>query len=103
MEIYKGIATFSGIAIGKILYYSRGEYQIRQCLVSNIKKEIEDFRKAKEQAVAKLKELYEANKSLNEQEARTFLNQAKLLESELARMRSRAALPTKRSMLLMQL
>ena len=45
MEIYKGIATFSGIAIGKILYYSRGEYQIRQCLVSNIKKEIEDFRK----------------------------------------------------------
>lgn len=24
MEIYKGIATFSGIAIGKILYYSRG-------------------------------------------------------------------------------
>ena len=81
MEIYKGIATFSGIAIGKILYFSRGEYQIRQCLVSNIKKEIEDFRKAKEQAVAKLKELYEANKSLNEQEARTFLNQAKLLES----------------------
>ena len=81
MEIYKGIATFSGIAIGKILYYSRGEYQIRQCLVSNIKKEIEDFRKAKEQAVAKLKELYEANKSLNEQGARTFLNQAKLLES----------------------
>ena len=33
MEIYKGVATFSGIAIGKILYYSRGEYQIRQCLV----------------------------------------------------------------------
>ena len=45
MEIYKGIATFSGIAIGKILYYSRGEYQIRQCLVSNIKKEIADFQK----------------------------------------------------------
>ena len=42
MEIYKGTATFSGIAIGKILYYSRGEYQIRQCLVSNIKKEIRE-------------------------------------------------------------
>ena len=81
MEIYKGIATFSGIAIGKILYYSRGEYQIRQCLVSNIKKEIDDFQKAREQAVSKLKELYENNKSLNEQEARTFLNQAKLLDS----------------------
>ena len=43
MEIFKGISTFSGIAIGKILYYSRGEYQIRQCLVSNIKKEISNF------------------------------------------------------------
>ena len=82
MEIYKGVATFSGIAIGKILYYSRGEYQIRQCLVSNIKKEIDDFQKAREQAVSKLRELYETNKSLNEQEARTFLDQAKLLDSE---------------------
>ena len=45
MEIYKGTATFSGIAIGKILYYSRGEYQIRQCLVSNIKKKSVIFRK----------------------------------------------------------
>ena len=82
MEIYKGVATFSGIAIGKILYYSRGEYQIRQCLVSNIKKEIDDFQKAREQAASKLRELYETNKSLNEQEARAFLDQAKLLDSE---------------------
>lgn len=103
MEIYKGIATFSGIAIGKILYYSRGEYQIRQCLVSNIKKEIEDFRKAKEQAVAKLKELYEANKSLNEQEARTFLNQAKLLESGSFQNAIESSIANERSMLLMQL
>lgn len=103
MEIYKGIATFSGIAIGKILYYSRGEYQIRQCLVSNIKKEIEDFRKAKEQAVAKLKELYEANKSLNEQEARAFLDQQSFWTPKVFREQSRAALPMKKSMLLMQL
>lgn len=82
MEIYKGIATFSGIAIGKVLYYSRGEYQIRQCLVSNIKKEISDFQEARLQAVHKLHELYEASRLLNEQEARTFLRQIKLLESE---------------------
>ena len=81
MEIYKGISTFSGIAIGKILYYSRGEYQIRQCLVSNIKKEIADFQNARKQAIEKLKELYEKNRMLNEQEARNFLRQAKLLES----------------------
>ena len=82
MEIYNGIATFSGIAIGKVLYYSRGEYQIRQCLVSNIKKEISDFQEARLQAVHKLHELYEASRLLNEQEARVFLRQIKLLESE---------------------
>ena len=82
MEIYKGIATFSGIAIGKVLYYRRGEYQIRQCLVSNIKKEISDFQEARLQAVHKLHELYEASRLLNEQEAHVFLRQIKLLESE---------------------
>ena len=81
MEIFKGTATFSGIAIGKILYYSRGEYQIRQCLVSNIKKEIESFRTAASEAVQQLDRLYEENRSLNEQEAKTFLEQKKLLES----------------------
>lgn len=82
MEILKGTATFSGIAIGKILYYSRGEYQIRQFLVSNIKKEIEEFRKAKSQASETLAELYEKNRLLNEQEAKTFLEQKKILDSE---------------------
>ena len=82
MEIFKGTATFSGIAIGKILYYSRGEYQIRQFLVSNIKKEIEEFRKARAQAAQSLQELYEKKRLLDEQEAKTFLEQKNLLESE---------------------
>lgn len=82
MEIYKGTATFSGIAIGKILYYSRGEYQIRQCLVSNIKNEIRDFHRARLQAVRTLEALYEENSRINEQEAEIFRRQIKLLESE---------------------
>lgn len=82
MEIYKGTATFSGIAIGKILYYSRGEYQIRQCLVSNIKKEIQDFRTARLQTVQTLKQLYEENCRVNEQAANIFQGQIRLLESE---------------------
>ena len=65
MEIYKGTATFSGIAIGKILYYSRGEYQIRQCLVSNIKKEISNFQEARIQAVQKLNILYQGFTRIN--------------------------------------
>lgn len=82
MEIFKGTATFSGIAIGKILYYSRGEYQIRQFLVSNIKKELEEFRKAREQVGETLRQLYEEKRLLDEQEAKAFLEQKKLLESE---------------------
>ena len=82
MEIFKGTATFSGIAIGKILYYSRGEYQMRQSLVSNIKKEIEEFRRARSQAARALLELYEKNRLLNVQEANAFLEQKNLLESE---------------------
>nr|WP_177296983.1 phosphoenolpyruvate--protein phosphotransferase [uncultured Blautia sp.] len=82
MEIYKGTATFSGIAIGKILYYSRGEYQIRQCLVSNTKKEIQDFRTARLQTVQTLKQLYEENCRVNEQAANIFQGQIRLLESE---------------------
>lgn len=82
MEIFKGTATFSGIAIGKILYYSRGEYQIRQSLVSNVKKEIEEFRKASDRASETLQGLYEKTRLLDEQEANSFSAQKKLLESE---------------------
>lgn len=82
MEVFKGTATFSGIAIGKILYYSRGEYQIRQSLVSNVKKEIEEFRKASDRASETLQGLYEKTRLLDEQEANSFSAQKKLLESE---------------------
>lgn len=82
MEIYKGTATFSGIAIGKILYYSRGEYQIRQCLVSNIKKEIQSFQDARTEAVKSLKALYEENRQNSHKEAEYLLGQIRLLESE---------------------
>lgn len=96
MEIYKGTATFSGIAIGKILYYSRGEYQIRQCLVSNIKKEIGNFQEARLQAVQKLHELYEANRLLNEQEAGVFFARLNFWNPKVTRMQLKAALPMKR-------
>lgn len=91
MEIYKGTATFSGIAIGKILYYSRGEYQIRQCLVSNIKKEIQEFHTARLQAVKELEELYEKNRSLNEQEAKFFLDRSDFWNQKAIRKQLKAA------------
>lgn len=69
MEIFKGTATFSGIAIGKILYYSRGEYQIRQSMAGSVKKEILAFRDASLHAAADLKSQYEEKRLLDQQEA----------------------------------
>ena len=47
MEIFKGTSAFAGIAIGKILYYHRGEYQIRQSMVDNVKKELDRLDRAR--------------------------------------------------------
>lgn len=59
MEIFKGSAIFPGIAIGKILFYSRGEYQIRQYFSGNVKKELSDFQEARLQVKEHLQQLYE--------------------------------------------
>ncbi|MDO4306063.1 MAG: phosphoenolpyruvate--protein phosphotransferase [Eubacteriales bacterium] len=80
MEIYKGTATFPGIAIGRILIYQRNEYQIRQYLTSDVKKELEDFHTARQQVQKLLRQLYEQNSSIQESRARVFLEQAKLLD-----------------------
>lgn len=82
MEVYKGTATFSGIAIGKILYYYKKEYQIRQYLVTDTKKEVNDFNSTRVQVIRQLKELYEKNCSGRQMEAEIFMEQIKLLESE---------------------
>lgn len=82
MEIYKGTATFSGIAIGKILYYYKKEYQIRQYLITDTKKETNDFNSTRVQVIHQLKELYEKNCSGNRMEAEIFMEQARLLESD---------------------
>ena len=47
MDIYKGIGAFSGIAIGKIVYYHRSEYQIRQHEIADVKGELGIFRQAR--------------------------------------------------------
>lgn len=59
MEIYKGASAFAGIAIGKIRYYRRGEYQIRQHQAGDIKKELQDFDTARHRVMQTLKEEYD--------------------------------------------
>ena len=45
MEKYnRGASAFAGIAIGKIRFYRKGEYQIRQHQADDVKKELKNFR-----------------------------------------------------------
>lgn len=82
MDIYKGTVAFSGIAIGKILYYHKSEYQIRQYEITDIKAELELFRQSRTRVIDQLKELYEKNCSMQETQSEVFLKQKNLLEGK---------------------
>ena len=56
MEIYKGASAFAGIAIGKIRFYRKGEYQIRQHQADDVKKELKNFDVARRHGKQTLKE-----------------------------------------------
>ena len=58
MEIFKGTSAFAGIAIGKILYYHRGEYQIRQSMVDNVKKELDRLDRARTSVREQIQHMY---------------------------------------------
>jgi phosphoenolpyruvate-protein phosphotransferase len=64
MQTYKGKSVFSGIAIGRIYVYEKGEQQVRRTKVDDIQKEKNRYQKASETAMEQLKQLYE--KALNE-------------------------------------
>ena len=82
MDIYKGTGAFSGIAIGKILYYHKSEYQIRQYEITDIKGELNVFRQARVNVMEQLTALYEKNCTIQESQAELFLKQKNLLEGK---------------------
>ena len=75
MEIYKGASAFAGIAIGKIRFYKKGEYQIRQHQTDDVKKELKVFDVARRHVMQTLKEEYD---KMSENQ---ILEQAQLLGS----------------------
>ena len=75
MEIYKGASAFAGIAIGKIRFYRKGEYQIRQHQTDDVKKELKNFDIARRHVMQTLKEEYDR---ISENQ---ILEQAELLGS----------------------
>ena len=82
MDIYKGIGAFPGIAIGKIVYYHRSGYQIRQHEIADVKGELGIFRQARARVMEQLTELYEKNCTIQESQAELFLRQKELLEGK---------------------
>ena len=82
MDIYKGIGAFPGIAIGKIVYYHRSEYQIRQHEIADVKGELGIFRQARARVMEQLTELYEKNCTIQESQAELFLRQKELMEGK---------------------
>lgn len=79
MEIYKGTSAFSGIAIGKILYYHRGEYQIRQSMVDNVKKELDRLDHARTAVKTQIQHMYKNGIPLPKEQEQTLKRQLKLL------------------------
>ncbi|MBQ1491897.1 MAG: phosphoenolpyruvate--protein phosphotransferase [Blautia sp.] len=67
MEIFNGTPTFDGIAVGHVRYYSRGEFQLRQYLISNVNKEFGEFEAARDKVAASLEEMAKATEGENDE------------------------------------
>ena len=83
MEQFKGKSIFKGIAIGRILFYSKNQQQVKREKIEDVEKEIARFHKAKEAAIGQLGELYDkAFAEVGETNAMIFKLHAMMLEDE---------------------
>ncbi|MBQ1310796.1 MAG: phosphoenolpyruvate--protein phosphotransferase [Blautia sp.] len=82
MEIVKGRTAFPGIAIGKTVFYSRGEYLVRQYMVNNEKKELGDYERVREEVREQLKQLLEREEDEENGTRESLREQLSLLEGK---------------------
>ncbi|HIW83194.1 MAG TPA: phosphoenolpyruvate--protein phosphotransferase [Candidatus Dorea gallistercoris] len=83
METYTGKSILKGIAIGRILFYSKEEQVVQRRSVQDVDAEKDRYEQAKETAVRQLNELYEkALKEVGEVNAAIFEVHAMMLEDE---------------------
>lgn len=83
MEEYRGKSVFSGIAIGKICVYRKGEQQVKRVKTEDTEGEMQRYTQAKEEAVRQLKTLYEkAVKEVGEANAAIFEIHQMMLEDD---------------------
>lgn len=59
MDIYTGKSIFNGIAIGRILFYKKGEQAVTRVKVQDVEAEVARYEVAKQTAMTQLGELYE--------------------------------------------
>ena len=79
MEIYRGTPTFAGIAVGRVRYYSRREFQLRQYLISNVFKEFGEFEQARDLVADRLADRASQLGEENEGLSKVILRQRELL------------------------
>ena len=83
MEKFTGKSIFNGIAIGKILFYSKDGVQIFRHKVEDTDAEIARYNKAKEKAIEELNAIYEkAVKEVGEMNEAVFEVHAMMLEDD---------------------
>lgn len=81
MEKLTGKSILKGIAIGKILFYQKGEQSVKRVKIEDTEAEIKRYEIAREKAVLQLKELYKkAVKEVGEVNAAVFDVHAMMVE-----------------------
>lgn len=83
MQVFNGKSVFSGIAIGRIKVYRKGEQQIKRVRVEDTDQEMKRYQQAKEEAVSQLKGLYDkAVREVGEANAAIFEIHQMMLEDD---------------------
>ena len=83
MEQLKGKSIFSGIAIGRILFYSKNQQQVKRNKVDDVETELSRYEDAKIKAIEQLQELYtKAVEEVGETNAMIFEVHSMMLEDD---------------------
>lgn len=83
MEKYTGKSILNGVAIGRIVFYRKGEQQVKRVKVEDAEMEIRRYEEASTRAVKELNELYEkALREVGEMNASVFEVHAMMLEDD---------------------
>ena len=83
MEVYTGKSIYKGIAIGRILFYQKGEQSVKRTRIEDTASEIGRYEAARQKAIEQLNGLYEkAVKEVGEMNAAVFEVHAMMLEDD---------------------